>query len=74
MPAGTVYGPRLNQVDLRIGKIIRVANTRSTLGVDLFNILNNDTVTQVSGTYATWLAPQGIIAPRLLKVSLTLDF
>ena len=49
MPAGTVYGPRLNQIDLRLGKIIRVANTRSTLGVDLFNILNNDTVTTVSG-------------------------
>jgi len=74
IPAGTKYGPRLNQVDLRLGKIIRVANTKSTIGVDLFNILNNDTVTAVSSTYATWLAPQGIIAPRLLKVSLTLDF
>jgi hypothetical protein len=44
------------------------------VGVDLFNILNNDTVTGVSSTYATWLAPQGIIAPRLMKVSLTFDF
>jgi len=75
VPAGTLFGPRLNQIDLRLGKILRLANTRSTVGVDLFNILNNDTVTQVSSTYVgTWLAPQGIIAPRLLKVSLTFDF
>jgi hypothetical protein len=74
IPAGTLYGPRLNQIDLRFGKIIRFANARSNVGVDLFNILNNDTVTGVSSTYTTWLAPQGIIAPRLLKVSLTFDF
>ena len=74
IPPGTLFGPRLNQIDVRLGKIIRVAPTKATLGVDLFNILNNDTVTAASSTYTTWLAPQGIIAPRLLKVSLTFDF
>jgi hypothetical protein len=71
---GTIYGPRLNQMDLRLGKILRARATRSTVSLDLFNILNNDTVTSVSSTYTSWLAPQGIIAPRLMKVSLTIDF
>jgi hypothetical protein len=71
---GSLYGPRLNQLDLRLGKIVRAARTRSTVSLDLFNILNNDTITQASGTYTSWLAPQGIIAPRLMKVSLTFDF
>ena len=48
IPAGTLDGPRLNQIDLRLGKIIRVANARSNLSVDLFNILNNDTLTSAS--------------------------
>jgi hypothetical protein len=71
---GSMYGPRLNQLDLRLGKILRFATTKSTLSLDLFNILNNDTITNAVSTYATWLAPQGIIAPRLMKVSLTFDF
>src|SRR4051812_4497788 len=71
---GTFYGPRLNQVDARIGKIIRAGRTRSVISLDLFNLLNNDTISSASATYSTWLAPQAVVAPRLMKVSLTLDF
>jgi hypothetical protein len=71
---GTFFGPRFNQIDARIGKIIRAGRTRSVISLDLFNLLNNDTISSASATYSTWLAPQAVVAPRLMKVSLTLDF
>jgi hypothetical protein len=71
---GTFFGPRFNQIDARLGKIIRVGRTRSVLSLDLFNVLNTDTISNASSTYSTWLAPVAVVAPRLMKVSLTLDF
>jgi hypothetical protein len=71
---GTFFGPRFNQIDARIGKIIRAGRTRSVVSVDLFNLLNTDTISNASATYSTWLAPQAVVAPRLMKISLTVDF
>jgi hypothetical protein len=71
---GTFYGPRFNQIDTRIGKIIRAGRTRSVISLDLFNVLNADTISSASSTYSTWLAPQAVVAPRLMKVSMTVDF
>jgi hypothetical protein len=44
------------------------------ISLDLFNVLNADTIASASSTYSTWLAPSAVVAPRLAKVSLTLDF
>jgi hypothetical protein len=71
---GSLYGPRFNQIDLRLGKIVRFANRRAVASVDLFNVLNSDTISNASATYTTWLAPAAVVAPRLVKVSLTFDF
>ncbi len=71
---GTLYGPRFNQIDVRLGKILRVGRTRSVVSLDIFNVLNSDTVSNASATYANWLAPAAVVAPRLLKVSVTYDF
>jgi hypothetical protein len=71
---GSFYGTRFNQLDLRIGKILRFGHTRSNLSLDIFNLFNSDTISAASATYATWLAPTAVVAPRLLKVSLTFDF
>jgi hypothetical protein len=71
---GSLYGPRFNQIDLRLGKVLRFNRTRSVLSLDLFNLLNSDTIANASSTYTTWLAPTAVVAPRLAKVSLTLDF
>ena len=60
---GTTYGPRFNQIDLRLGKVIRFANRRAVASLDLFNILNDDTISGASATYATWLAPTSVVAP-----------
>ena len=64
----------LTQIDLRLGKVLRFGRTRSVVGVDLYNILNSATISGASPAYATWLAPSAIVAPRLTKVSLTVDF
>ena len=72
---GSTYGPRFNQIDARFGKVIRFGNTRRAVAsLDLFNILNADTISNASAVYATWLAPVNVVAPRLMKVSLTFDF
>jgi hypothetical protein len=71
---GTLYGERFNQIDMRIGKILRFAQTRSNISLDIFNLFNSAVISQASPLYATWLAPQAVVAPRLLKVSVTFDF
>jgi hypothetical protein len=71
---GTLYGPRFNQIDARFGKVVRLGRTRGVLSLDLYNLLNADTISQASPLYSTWLAPQAVVAPRLAKVSITYDF
>jgi hypothetical protein len=41
--AGQLYGNRINQVDLRVAKILRLAGTRTTVGFDLYNLFESDT-------------------------------
>ena len=70
------YGDRLNQLDVRFGKVIRAGRTRAVASLDMFNIFNVNTLTSASNTYsaAQWLAVQNVVAPRLMKVSVTFDF
>jgi len=71
---GSLYGPRFNQVDARFGKVLRFSQRRAVVSLDLFNVLNSDTISNASSTYTTWLAPSAVVAPRLAKISLTFDF
>jgi hypothetical protein len=68
------YYDRINQLDLRLGKLLRYGRYRANLSLDLYNMFNKSTVTGASFAYGTWLAPSSVIAPRLSKVSLTFDF
>ena len=71
---GSYYGPRFNEIDARFGKVIRFGNRRAMASVDIFNVLNSDTISHASTLYTTWLARVNVVAPRLLKVSVTFDF
>jgi hypothetical protein len=51
-----------------------MGRTRGIVSLDLFNVLNSDTISNASPTYATWLAPLAVVAPRLAKISITYDF
>jgi hypothetical protein len=71
---GTMYGERLNQLDLRVAKILRFGQTRTTLQFDLYNALNVDTVLTQNNAYATWQRPQSIILARFAKFGVQFDF
>jgi hypothetical protein len=71
---GAMYGERLNQLDIRIGKIVRVGGLRTTLNFDLYNALNVDTALSLNNAYASWQRPQSIILARFAKLGLQLDF
>jgi len=70
----TVYGERMNQVDLRIAKILRPGGIRTTASVDLYNALNANPVTTQSDAFATWQRPQGILNARFAKLVIQMDF
>ena len=71
---GTMYGARVNALDLRLAKIIRLGRTRATVNFDLYNAMNLSTVQSQSNNYSNWLQPTGILGPRLFKVSGQFDF
>jgi len=71
---GTMYGPRLNQLDLRIGRALHVGRTRTTLNLDVYNALNVDTALTMNNAYASWQRPQSIILARFAKLGLQFDF
>ena len=72
---GVVYGERLNQLDLRFGKILRVGGARTTLSLDLYNALNNDTIRTQNNTFGpAWQRPTAISLARFAKISAQFDF
>jgi len=71
----TVFGDRLNQVDFRVGKVLRYGRTRATASVDFYNALNVSTILAQNNTFGSaWLQPTSIMPARFAKVSLQFDF
>jgi hypothetical protein len=71
---GTMFGERMNEIDLRVGKILRFGRTRTTVNLDLYNILNANPVLAQSNAFDTWQRPQKILPARFAKVSMQVDF
>jgi hypothetical protein len=71
----TVFGDRINQLDLRLGKIIRVNRTRTNINLDIVNALNSNDNLGYSPTFgATWPAPTSVLTARLFRISAQFDF
>jgi hypothetical protein len=72
----TVYGDRINQLDFRVAKVLRLGNARTQFGFDLYNALNTDTPETYNETYtlARWLTPTSVLRARFAKVSAQIDF
>jgi predicted Zn-dependent protease len=72
---GTLYGDRINQLDVRVGRRFSFGQRAITVGLDGFNILNSSAVLTYNQTYGlSWLTPQAILVARFAKVSAQFDF
>ena len=74
IPPGTMYGDRLNQVDLRFAKNLRFGQTRVMVSADLYNILNENAVLLESTNYSSFRTPSAVMAARLLKFTIQANF
>ena len=77
---GQVYGDRENNLDLRVGKILRFGNQRLNIGLDFYNALNSNTTQGYEQVFdyvtngARWLQPTSVVLPRFVRVNAQLDF
>jgi hypothetical protein len=82
---GDVYPDRLNTVDMRVAKVLRVGRFRANVGFDLYNLFNANTGVFTNATSgfnpvwtppsgATYLRPNAILNPRYARFNATVDF
>lgn len=74
---GTMYGDRVNQLDLRVGKVLRFGRTRTLVALDTYNVLNSSAVLTYNSTFVpggTWLQPLTVLTPRFFKLTAQVDF
>jgi hypothetical protein len=70
-------GERVNELDLRLQKIVRFGKTRANVGVDIFNVLNDNPALSYNQAFipnGAWLGPTSIMSARFAKISAQFDF
>jgi hypothetical protein len=76
---GSLFGERLNQLDLRFGKTLKYGRTRTSLNLDVLNAFNVSTVLTEIATYSNttqtgWRVPASVLIARFYKVTVQFDF
>jgi hypothetical protein len=79
IPTGEVTGDRLNHMDFRVSKIFRLANTRTLVNFDFYNLLNANPVILENAAYGAWRpgvgrAPLGVLQARFFKIGAQFDW
>ena len=65
----------IKQLDLRLARSFRFDRYRIQGFADVFNVLNNGTVTRVNETYgAQWMTPTRIVEARYLRFGVQMSF
>ena len=83
--AGQLYGEGYTEFDLKFGKNIRFANKRLNIGVDVYNLFNNDAIRAYENNYdaadnlntpliEVWGQPTTLLSPRFARLSIQFDF
>ena len=57
---GTMYGDRINQLDVRASKILKLGDSRTMIALDVYNALNSSAVLTYNPAFVpggTWLQP-----------------
>lgn len=74
---GEAYGDRINQLDLRVAKIVRFGGTRTQFAVDVYNSFNSNSIESYNESFivgGAWLRPTAVLPGRFAKVTAQFDF
>ena len=74
---GSMYGDRLNELDFRLAKILRFGNSRTTVGADIYNILNSSAILTYNNVFVPggpWLLPNSVLTGRLTRITAEFTF
>ena len=74
---GTMFGDRVNQLDIRVAKTLRYRRSRTLVALEIYNVLNSSAVLTYNNTFVPdgpWLQPLTILTPRFLKITAEVDF
>jgi hypothetical protein len=74
---GTRYGDRINEVDLRIAKILRHGRWRTSAALDIYNALNSSAALTYNNAFvptAAWPRPNTILTPRFFRITVETEF
>ena len=77
---GEIYGDRVNNLDMRVAKVLRFGSTRANVGVDFYNLTNGNTGTAFEAAYdpatmgGRWLRPTSVLQPRFVRFNVQFDF
>jgi hypothetical protein len=82
-PAGTLYGDRVYQTDLRISRMFRTGGMTIRPTFSVYNLFNANPALTYNPAYsfnpalptqAPWPRPQTVLTPRFAKISAQIDF
>ena len=72
---GDMYRDRVNLMDLRFAKLLRLGSKRMSVGLDVYNALNSNVVLNSNNTFGSaWLTPTSVQSAREMQVSAKFDF
>ena len=77
VPPGTMYGDRVNELDLRVAKVLRRGTSQTTIALEVYNAMNSSAVLSYNNAFipgGTWLQPLTVMTPRFIKLGAEFNF
>jgi hypothetical protein len=73
---GTMFGDRINQLDVRVAKILRRARWRTMVALDIYNALNSSAGLTYNTAFVpgmSWPRPNTILTPRFFRITVEVE-
>ena len=77
---GELYGDRVNNLDMRVAKVLRFGRTQSERRHRLLQPAQRNTPTTYEAVYdpatngARWMQPTAVLQPRFVRFNVQFDF
>jgi hypothetical protein len=75
IPPGTLYAPRINQLDLRLSRVFPFGRTRFKANFEMYNALNSSGIQALNTTFGPkWQQPTSILQGRLIRIGTQVEW